>query len=153
MDSEEIYRRFLGWRDIDPDKDKPCGRCGGSGRRTYPNTTTWIGGIGGQMVTVDVCDHCWGSGIQDRPWTNLKKVAADEKRLRNENRRLRESLAWIVYQLHVSEKRQRNRCPKWWFENILRERDLDVDELLKLGKQIDDEDSRAHGLTPSDLED
>lgn len=45
-----------------------CYTCQGQGVRVYCNTTTWHGGIGGQSMTSDVCDKCWGSGNIDRPW-------------------------------------------------------------------------------------
>lgn len=50
----------------------PCPRCLGSGRHAYANTATWRGGVGGSMVTTDICDSCWGSGDKDKSWTNLK---------------------------------------------------------------------------------
>lgn len=53
-----------------------CPACGGYGSRAYGSTATWHGGIGGQMITEDVCDSCWGSGKKDEPWTNLREVAA-----------------------------------------------------------------------------
>ena len=73
----EIYKKFLQWRNI----DTPCVSCGGSGVKMYGNTTTWRGGIGGQIMTSDVCDVCWGSGDADRHWINLRTVRIDlEKR-------------------------------------------------------------------------
>lgn len=64
--------RFLELRGIEP--DNACSACGGIGKRTYPNTTTWRGGIGGQMMTTDVCDKCWGSGDKTHTWLNLRVV-------------------------------------------------------------------------------
>ena len=46
----------------------PCAECGGSGYRLYASTATWRGGIGGQAMTTDVCDKCWGSGDATKPW-------------------------------------------------------------------------------------
>lgn len=51
-----------------------CIRCHGTGQRAYANTTTWRGGIGGQMVTEDTCDRCWGSGDEANPGPNLRKA-------------------------------------------------------------------------------
>jgi len=42
-----------------------CQRCQGYGYRAYGSTATWRGGIGGQAITTDVCDVCWGSGRHD----------------------------------------------------------------------------------------
>lgn len=54
----------------------PCARCTGLGRRTYGSTATWRGGIGGQAMTPDVCDECWGSGDAMRLGVNLKALEA-----------------------------------------------------------------------------
>lgn len=54
--------------------ENPCPRCGGLGKRSYADTTTWRGGCGGQEVTADICDKCWGSGEAAKPWTNLRLV-------------------------------------------------------------------------------
>jgi hypothetical protein len=35
----------------------------------------------GQTITSDVCDKCWGSGDESRPWANLKKVASMQREL------------------------------------------------------------------------
>lgn len=63
----------LEWREI----ENPCKKCAGRGHHSYPNTTTWHGGIGGQSFTNDVCDRCWGSGSEDNKWVDLRKVKAD----------------------------------------------------------------------------
>lgn len=61
-----------------------CTACSGAGVRTYPSTSTWRGGIGGQMLTAGVCDHCWGSGNSRRPWPShrefesMRRAAAKE---------------------------------------------------------------------------
>lgn len=70
----EQYLRMLQWRGIDADQDTICRSCDGAGVATYANTSTWRGGVGGSMVTSDVCDMCWGSGASNRPWTNLRKL-------------------------------------------------------------------------------
>lgn len=48
--------------------DAPCKKCGGSGKIAYSDITTWRGDIGGQSLTVDVCNACWGSGDRSAPW-------------------------------------------------------------------------------------
>lgn len=50
-----------------------CPSCQGWGVRSYPNTTTWRGGIGGQMFTNDVCNKCWGSGDANNFWPSHRK--------------------------------------------------------------------------------
>lgn len=61
-----------------------CDRCLGTGVRAYGSTATWRGGIGGQSVTSDVCDACWGSGDSERPWLNLRLNAAERREWENE---------------------------------------------------------------------
>lgn len=69
------YRDMLEWRGIDTSNgDVVCKGCGGSGVKVYGDTSTWRSGIGGQMITADVCDKCWGSGKVNAPWTNLRKI-------------------------------------------------------------------------------
>jgi hypothetical protein len=45
-----------------------CSDCAGWGVKLYGSTATWRGGIGGQAMTTDVCDVCWGSGDKAQPW-------------------------------------------------------------------------------------
>lgn len=61
----------------------PCPRCGGLGVRCYGSTSTWRGGIGGQMVTQDVCCECWGTGDQDRKGADLRKLEAEARKKRD----------------------------------------------------------------------
>ena len=90
---------FLLWRGVD---GEPCDRCSGSGTRSYGSTATWHGGAGGQMVTLDVCDCCWGSGDLERKGCNLRDMASELRRLLDstqtsaENARLRAALDSIV---------------------------------------------------------
>lgn len=65
-----MWDEFLEMRGIDGGRDNPglCRACDGLGVQTYGSTATWRGGIGGQALTLDVCDRCWGSGLQSRPW-------------------------------------------------------------------------------------
>lgn len=73
---DRAYDDMLLWRGIDRVcGDAPCKMCGGAGVRAYGNTTTWRGGIGGQMITSDICDKCWGSGNAERPWLNLRRLS------------------------------------------------------------------------------
>lgn len=71
-DPDNRLRAMLEWRGV----VTPCAVCSGSGRRGYANTSTWRGGSGGQMLTDDVCDSCWGSGDAERPGANLRKLAS-----------------------------------------------------------------------------
>jgi hypothetical protein len=71
------------------DVEKPCKCCGGLGRRVYPNTTTWRGGMGGQQTTSDVCDKCWGSGDQNCTWLSLRKLSVFIKTVKSINNDLR----------------------------------------------------------------
>lgn len=71
MDSKEFYERFLEYRGI----EKPCENCRGIGRKAYPSTSTWRGGMGGSMITFDVCDKCWGSGDANEKWVDLRKLS------------------------------------------------------------------------------
>lgn len=71
--------------------DDICPKCSGWGFRAYPNTTTWHGGIGGQVITNDVCDTCWGTGQKHRIGANLKEAYYEHKRLRARIERLEET--------------------------------------------------------------
>ena len=57
---------MLEWRGVEHGCE--CLACGGAGVRSYPSTSTWRGGIGGQAFTTDVCDKCWGSGDRNNAW-------------------------------------------------------------------------------------
>ena len=70
MTDEEMVERFKSWRDI----NELCRGCGGSGNKTYGNTSTWKHRVGGQSITQDVCDECWGSGDATKPYRNLKEL-------------------------------------------------------------------------------
>jgi hypothetical protein len=67
---ERFYEWFLELKGID--KDDVCPECNGFGTKTYPNTSTWRHGIGGQAITTGVCDRCWGSGSKSRPWRSWR---------------------------------------------------------------------------------
>ena len=63
-----FFAEFLEARGV----EDPCGRCDGLGVRGYASTSTWRGGIGGQAITSDVCDECWGSGDSYRKWPSWR---------------------------------------------------------------------------------
>lgn len=75
-DSERFGQYLLDMRGID---GEPCRECGGVGVKAYGDTSTWRGGVGGQMITNAVCDRCWGSGDPDRPWVNLRTLKSDQE--------------------------------------------------------------------------
>lgn len=85
-DAEAKAKRLEEWRELLPEYllnwrnvalGDECYRCGGSGVRSYPNTTMWRGGYGGQAITSGVCDGCWGSGGgESRGWYNLRELEA-----------------------------------------------------------------------------
>jgi hypothetical protein len=54
------------------DSEDRCKACHGWGMRTYGSTATWRGGVGGQAMTTDVCDRCWGSGSASKPWPSWR---------------------------------------------------------------------------------
>ena len=57
-----------------------CIACGGTGERVYGSTSTWGGGCGGQAVTSDVCDKCWGTGSSATTGVNLRKLMREVTR-------------------------------------------------------------------------
>lgn len=67
--SEELRELFLSLRNI----EEPCEKCGGAGVYSYANTTTFHHGAGGQAITSDVCDRCWGSGDELKNWPSHKE--------------------------------------------------------------------------------
>lgn len=72
QERSRAFCNFLSWRGIS--EEDACRLCNGAGSRMYSNTSTWRGGIGGQALTADVCDNCWGSGDEKRPWVNLRSL-------------------------------------------------------------------------------
>jgi hypothetical protein len=61
--------------------EKPCKKCSGAGSRVYADTSTWHSGIGGQMLTTGVCDHCWGSGDELNIWPSHRKYQNMQNRV------------------------------------------------------------------------
>lgn len=70
LQRRDLIESFTGVR-----LEEACERCHGLGRRSYPSTSTWRGGIGGQMITEDVCDSCWGSGSRLRKGADPRRIA------------------------------------------------------------------------------
>lgn len=105
------YEAMLQWRDIYPeDGDIVCKDCQGSGYKGYGCTSTWRGGAGGQQITSDVCDKCWGSGMSNKPWANLRRF--DIKNVRELESRVKElelenSALNILKEDDVEEMRER----------------------------------------------
>lgn len=66
----------LHWRGV---RDA-CLTCKGSGVRCYGSTSTWRGGMGGCMMTWDVCDVCWGSGDRYRHGVDLRRLRDEENK-------------------------------------------------------------------------
>lgn len=58
----------------------PCPSCAGEGRKAYGNTSTWRKGFGGQAITWDVCDVCWGTGDRFRKGCDLRAWRDQEAR-------------------------------------------------------------------------
>lgn len=65
----------------------PCAKCYGWGVCFYSSTATWRGGMGGQAVTRDVCDLCWGSGDSVERGTDLRALAGKIRALEIESSR------------------------------------------------------------------
>lgn len=76
---EKFHYYFLQTRGI----ENPCKGCGGYGVKTYGNSSTWSHGIGGQVMTSDVCDECWGSGDANEKWVDLHKLRLKIKGLKH----------------------------------------------------------------------
>ena len=70
FERERSYRHKYGCtvREFLVDEEDCCIKCSGSGYYSYSDTSTWRGGGGGQMFTTDVCNKCWGSGSDSKPW-------------------------------------------------------------------------------------
>ena len=81
--TEQFVEQAQLWRGVDP--EHACSRCGGAGTRAYGDTSTYRGGVGGQMITNGPCDKCWGSGDEHRPWPSHRMIDG----MRQEIERLR----------------------------------------------------------------
>jgi len=80
---DEEWKSFLSMRGV----EIPCSSCGGLGRKSYSCTSTWRKGIGGQVITGDVCDKCWGTGDANKQGANLRVISHEIDEL---NRRIKE---------------------------------------------------------------
>jgi hypothetical protein len=96
VEQEEELQRLRG-------SDGRCDGCGGRGRRAYGDTTTWRGGVGGQMVTEDVCCTCWGSGDFDRPGANLRKMSDEIESGRRQTQAIQDDLAELLRELGLGD--------------------------------------------------
>lgn len=86
MNTEEFTNTLLILRGID--REDCCPECTGLGTAVYGSTATWRGGVGGQAMTSDVCNKCWGSGSKSRPWKSwregleyIEKISAEADEL------------------------------------------------------------------------
>lgn len=70
VEREGFRDRLLEWRGV----ETACASCGGSGQRAYGSTSTWRGRGGGQSITQDVCDRCWGTGDERRHGADLREL-------------------------------------------------------------------------------
>jgi hypothetical protein len=68
--SELFYFNILEQRGV----SNMCTHCSGLGVKSYGDTSTWHGGAGGQAITSDVCDHCWGSGDEFKKWPSHRDM-------------------------------------------------------------------------------
>lgn len=71
---ELLKEQFLSARHI----SNPCTKCMGFGKIYYGNSATWrildSAMLSSAVVTLDVCNECWGSGDIDNPFTNLLEL-------------------------------------------------------------------------------
>ena len=91
----QCLQDFLQMRGV----DTPCKQCGGLGTRTYGTSSTWRNRPSGQMMTTGVCDHCWGSGDEDRKWPDLRVLEARMAALKKAGRDVLEFLPSGDHQL------------------------------------------------------
>lgn len=75
----DLLKKMLEWRNLV--YKTPCKECGGSGIALYGSTATWHGGIGGAAMTYDVCDKCWGSGDDNKPWPSHREFYSMQRKL------------------------------------------------------------------------
>lgn len=87
-DRDTYYADFLEDRGI----EVVCTKCSGLGTRGYASTATWRGGVGGMMITQDVCDHCWGSGDENKHGADLRAMIGKMRGLEAEIERLRRGM-------------------------------------------------------------
>ena len=81
---QEMREFALDWRGIQ-DEEAVCNECSGSGVKSYGDTSTYHGGVGGQAITLGVCNHCWGSGNRYKPWPSHKESWSMKRARENQN--------------------------------------------------------------------
>ena len=96
MDNEEFYERFLQYRAI----GVPCKKCSGVGKITYGNTSTFMHGLGGQAITNDVCDHCWGTGDEQDKGRDVRALFLELRDKNSQIERLK-SVLFVIKELAV----------------------------------------------------
>lgn len=101
---DDEVERFLAWRGV----ETPCRGCGGAGTRAYGSTATWRGGVGGQSMTSDVCDRCWGTGDAERHGANLRELSERMKSARRDGARaMQERCADLLHGLREWARERR----------------------------------------------
>ena len=103
--NENKLAEFLDWRGV---RDA-CEGCQGTGYKTYGSTATFWGGIGGAAMTTSVCDKCWGSGDQFRPWKSWRLIKQEMQDRAPLYDRLKVSV-WKVVRAHEQEPEGVNRA-------------------------------------------
>lgn len=122
-----------------PIEDTTRCRCFGSGRCMYGSTATWRGGVGGQSITEDVCDRCWGSGDESNPGPNLRLAMHRAKA--EFQRRYKEDAAFRWKQrARAFARRAYN-----WRENF---RNLQKYEVQRLREQVEALQRMVHRREP-----
>ena len=96
-------------RGVEPGDE--CPACRGWGRRSYASTATWRGGCGGQTITTDVCDKCWGSGSRAVSWADLRRMTGHIQALETQRdaalASAREEIAGLVRERDASLAREK----------------------------------------------
>ena len=83
--------------------DTPCAVCRGTGVRVYPSTATWAGGGGGQALTSDVCDACWGTGDKIKIGADLRAMRSRLKITEEERDAALKERGELRYKLAVAD--------------------------------------------------
>lgn len=116
-----------------------CKQCGGRGQRSYANTATWRGGVGGCAITADVCDECWGTGRSDEHGTDLRALETELHDLRDQRAR-EASEEWLAREVGarfvsvrphlatIAEQLKNKRGDDYWLQRC---RDTVKNALLK----------------------
>ncbi len=81
-----------------------CSTCQGTGQRAYGSTSGARGGPGGQVITGDVCDHCWGSGCEDLPGMEMRYVWLELRALRAVVKHVKEHTSICCYNILCAEQ-------------------------------------------------